>query len=305
MHTGDEAFGRRMLDVVLRMIEHWERHRTREGLIADLHTLFLDWGSHLYSYGAGSRGPTGALTAMNAYYLGTLKSATAMAGFLGRNTTARELGEIYEEVRRSMRRDLFDPGVGLFRDGAGHPGPEANYSQTANALAVLYGAATEGRERTILTKAFDPPPELEIIPANAHFVRQAGEALFETGCDELAVRWLRAGFGPMLAKGPGTLWETFHIHASLCQATGAGVAYLMARYLAGLYPAEPGYRVIGLDPHPAGPDSLRARLTTPFGPVNVAWERHGDDLDCRLDLPEALQTRPIRAGSKVRLKSEK
>ena len=299
MHTGDEDFARQMLEVILRMIAHWEKYRTRDGLIADLHTVFVDWGSHIYSYARRSEGPTGALTAMNAYYHGVLIRTVEMAKYLGQDKVASELRGIASEIRNSMIEHLYDRRIGLFRDGIGEPLAESNFSQTANILAVLHGAAPEGEAKVIMTRAFTPS-DLQMIPANAFFALHAGAALFESGCDELALSQLRR-FGRMIDEGPGTLWETWEPYASQCQSSGAAPAYLFARYLAGIYPAEPGYRAIGIDPHPADLDNLQATLSTPHGLINVRWTKTENGLDYRLDLPPILRKRPILKNPSVRI----
>ena len=182
-----------------------------------------------------------------------------------------------------------------------NPPAERSFSQPANALAVMYGAAPAGREQAILRRAFDPPEGIEIIPTNALFAWKACEAMFEAGLDETAVRLMRDRFGAMLEAGSDTLWETWSPHASHCQGTGAGPAYLLCRYLAGVYPAEPGYGAIGIDPHPAGLDHLRSVLNTPFGRIDVHWQRDGDEIRYRLALPETLRDRSITKPNWVRL----
>jgi hypothetical protein len=304
MHTGDAGLARRLLAAILRMVAHWERHRTRQGLIVDLHTLFVDWGSHIYSYAFSwsqdPMPPTGALTTMNAYYLLALTRAADMTAFLGRPRDQQRLTDLAGEVRAAMRAHLFDAGLGMFRDGAWNAQAEQNVSQTANALAVWAGAAPDGLGAQVLARAFAPHPAVT-IRANAHFAVQTGEALFSAGCDELGLRWLRDGFGPMVAAGSETLWETWEPHASHCQGTGSGVVYLFGRYLAGLYPVEPGYAAIGIDPHPASLGRLEARLATPHGLVGVAWRREDGRLHCQMNLPEGWRDRPIRPGADIDL----
>ncbi len=292
MHTGNERFAEDMLKIIMKMIDHWERHRTKNNLITDLHTVFVDWGSHIYSYGRGSKGPTGALTTLNSYYLGVLKLTADLAEFLGKEKTASQLRAIYEQVRNAIWKQMFDPQLGLFRDGVGNPEAERNISQPANILAVLYGAAPRGKRAEILARAFTDDT-LGIIPANAHFVRQAGEALFEAGLGELALEWIRDGFGKMIDTGPGTLWETWEPYASLCQATGAGIGYLFSRYLAGLYPIEPGYRKIAIFPQPSGLKYVNANLLTPYGHITIRWQSKGEKIIYHLSLPKALQNNPI------------
>jgi len=293
MHTGDEALADRTFEAILKIIAHWQRHTNRHGLISNLHTVFVDWGSHIYSYGRGCKGSTGALTTMNAYYLGSLKAAAKMAEFLGRDKEALRLWDTADSVQCTITQQMYDSSCGLFRDGVGEALAESNVSQTANALAVLFGAAPDGQEKEIMTRAFGLDRPANIIPANAFFSDQSASAMFESGCDKLALNWLRDGFGRMLDIGPGTLWETWQPYASLCQATGAAPIYLFARYLTGIYPAKPGYAEIGIDPHPADLDHLNATIRTPMGQIKAQWRRTGEKLKYRLHLPNQLQNRPI------------
>ncbi len=299
MHTGDEQFAEETFKIILRMVEHWERHRGDNELITDLHTVFVDWGSHIYSYGRGCSGPTGALTTLNAYYLGVLKKTAETADFLNRKKDADYLRSIASSIRDTMRKKLYNPDFGLFRDGTGNKTAESNYSQTANVLAVMFGASPRGEEAAILTRAFSKNNKIDIIPANAFFVVQVGEAMFENGCDELAIKWIGEGFGRMVEHGPGTLWETWAPHASVCQGTGAGPAYIFSRYLAGLYPAKPGYSEIGIDPHPGNLDHLNTILFTPHGKVGIQWERKNNRLKYNLQIPPGWHNRPVIANSIV------
>ena len=294
MHTGDEELAHRLLDTAGRMIGHWERHRTRDGLVANVDTLFVDWGSHLHSYGSRARGePNGALTTMNCYYHGALLKAAEMAHFLGREREAEEYRSFAGALREAINAHLFDAKEGMYRDGVDNPLAEKLYSQTANALAVKFEVAPAERRREIMKNAFSERTDIRILPASAHFSRQAASALFEAGCDDLALGWLKRGFGRMLDAGATTFWEVWEEDASQCQGTGSSPLYLFARYLAGVYPLEPGYRRIGVDPHPSGLGRLGAKLTTPKGLAEVEWRRTGEGLDYTLKLPETLRDAPV------------
>ena len=302
MYTGDYELGARTFRATLKILDFWAQHKNRHGLISDLHTVFIDWGSHIYSYGRGSQGKTGALTALNAYYLGVLKAAARMAHYLGEKREEEMLGAAAVSLRLAMIDQMYDPEIDLFRDGSGNRAAENNISQTANALAVLFGASPERCERNIIEAAFGPNKFSGIIPANAHFVWQAGQAMFEAGCDRLALSWITDGFGPMLDNSAGTLWETWQPLASLCHATGAGIAFLLSRYLVGIYPVEPGFGAIGFSPCVAGLDHLEADVSTPVGLIGVRWRRNGSQLKGNIVLPPELAGRRIEAPDWVKVK---
>ena len=68
-------------------------------------------------------------------------------------------------------------------------------------------------------------------------------------------------------------------------ALGA-VADWMHRSLAGLAPAEPGYRKLLVKPHPGGGlDWAEARHETPYGEAAVRWDRTGQEFTLDVTVP--------------------
>jgi alpha-L-rhamnosidase len=68
-------------------------------------------------------------------------------------------------------------------------------------------------------------------------------------------------------------------------AFGAVVDWLH-RTVAGLKPAEPGYRRISFEPRPGGGIThASARHQTPYGPAEIAWQLNGDELEVRVEVP--------------------
>jgi alpha-L-rhamnosidase len=72
-------------------------------------------------------------------------------------------------------------------------------------------------------------------------------------------------------------------------ALGA-VADFLHRVVAGLAPAEPGYRTILVRPRPGGGLSTAgARLTTGLGDIAVAWRREGEALRVDVTVPRGAR----------------
>jgi hypothetical protein len=301
MHTGDETFGRQMLQVNLRMIQHWENCLNSDGLLSDIGTVFVDWGYCEYSYRRGENNSLGILTAINGYYLGVLRSTAKMATFLGENEIALKLQVKADRTASAMRKHLYNKKLGLFIDGIGDALAEKTVSVPANCLAVQYGAAPKGEEETILKRIFSPISDMRFIPSNALFAPKAAEALFENRCEQIAINWFREKYGEMLNFGSDTFWETFQPHASYCQATGCGPAYIFSRYLVGIYPLEPGFRTIAIEPHPGNIRNLKARLTTPFGVIKISWQLDGENINYELLLPPALKKTTIKHSDRINL----
>ncbi|MET1004537.1 MAG: alpha-L-rhamnosidase C-terminal domain-containing protein, partial [Propionibacteriaceae bacterium] len=80
-------------------------------------------------------------------------------------------------------------------------------------------------------------------------------------------------------------------------ALGA-VADWMHRTVAGLSPAEPGYRRVRVAPQPGGDLTwAKTSLQTPQGEVSVGWELDGSELAVTVTLPEGVEAEVVLPGS--------
>ncbi len=295
LQTGDRGFAAAILPVLTRTQRHWEKHLGQRLMIADLHTVFVDWGSEIYSYKHSWTGkpmpPTGILTSMNAYYLLALRRIADMAGAAGENALARKLQHQAAVLEGTMRQHLYDPSIGLFRDGLDNPLAERTCSQTANILAAWAGIEVPGGIPKMLERAFGEQALPDIIPANAQFSYQTLSALYLHHCDGLAERWMQTGFGLMLEHGYTTLGEKWlgQENRSICQGSGSAIAACTARYILGVYPAEPGYGKIGFSPHPGSLSRASGRIFTPLGPIDAEWRKEPSGLTGRIKLSPGLQ----------------
>ena len=82
-------------------------------------------------------------------------------------------------------------------------------------------------------------------------------------------------------------------------ALGA-VADFLHRVVAGLAPAEPGYRKLLIRPRPGGGlTEAEATLRTPHGDASVRWQRQGDRLVVDIVVPVGSTARVELPGSEV------
>ena len=90
-------------------------------------------------------------------------------------------------------------------------------------------------------------------------------------------------------------------------ALGA-VADWLHRSVAGLAPAEPGYRRLRVRPLPGpGLDHATARHDTPYGPAEAGWRRDGDEIvvhavvptgaTATVELPDGRPAFEVASGS--------
>jgi alpha-L-rhamnosidase len=112
----------------------------------------------------------------------------------------------------------------------------------------------------------------------------------------------------MVDRGATTVWEEWEgvdsrgvPHASLNHYSKGAVATFLHRYVAGLRPAQPGYRAFEVRPRPGGGISwARARHISPFGPIEVSWRLKGRSLELDLLVPPGTTATVILPGQPPR-----
>jgi alpha-L-rhamnosidase len=108
----------------------------------------------------------------------------------------------------------------------------------------------------------------------------------------------------MIDRGATTTWELWEgvdghgvPHASLNHYSKGAVATFLHRYVAGLRPAEPGYRAFEVRPRPGGGITwATGRHVSPFGPIEVSWRLDGRSMDLDLLVPPGTTATVILPG---------
>ena len=95
----------------------------------------------------------------------------------------------------------------------------------------------------------------------------------------------------MLRQGATSFWETRHGEAdfagagSLCHGWSAIPAYFYGAYVLGVRPVEPGFAAFTIHPVRSSLQEARGTVPTPYGDIEVAWERGGAACRCQVIYP--------------------
>jgi alpha-L-rhamnosidase len=279
--SGDLATIEAIMPAIQKALAWFERLTDDTGLLADLpYWHFMDWA------GVGREGYASALNAqlVGSYRAGAqlceaLGMMRASARYEGRaSKAAAALHDLHWDDRRQVYCDMVDP-ITLEQD--------LRVSQHGQGAIALWADIPSHRIGPALDRICDshrltftaaPPiantgetldPEEGVVLANTFYSHFVYEALAKHGRVSDALELMRARFGPMLARGATTLWESFEPTASLCHAFSASPTWQLSRHVLGVYPLLPGYEAIGICPNLAGLDHARGVFPTPKGPVSV------------------------------------
>jgi len=308
--SGDLGTVEAIFPAIQRALGWFDRLRAQNpsGLVADMpYWHFMDWA------GVGRHGEACAL---NAQLAGCLAAAAEIADALSYGRAAGRYRADAAAVRAALDRRHWDERRGVYVDcvdpatGAQEP----RVSQHANAAMILWGGAPEARWPRMIERIADPArlaftaappivPEGErldpregVVLANTFYSHFVQAAFVEAGRVDLVLELVRDRYGPMLARGARTLWESFDPTASLCHGFSATPTYQLTTGVCGLSPAEDGFAALSFAPDLADLDRASARLRTVRGDVEVELRRTDRGFDARLSVPDgmAVRARPPR-----------
>ncbi|GAA2212647.1 glycoside hydrolase family 78 protein [Nonomuraea monospora] len=228
-----------------------------------------------------------------AYHAWTAPVLAETAALLGHDADAARYAELAERVRAAFRREFVTPSGRLACD-----------TQTAYALALTADLLDGPEQRERAGRRL-----VELVAADDHRIGTGFvgtplicDALCSVGAYDTAYKLLTQRACPSwlypVTMGATTIWERWdsmlpdgsvnpgEMTSFNHYALGA-VADWMHRTVAGLAPAEPGYRKLLVRPRPGGGlTHARATHLTPYGEAEVAWRLDGERLSVTVQVPQ-------------------
>jgi alpha-L-rhamnosidase len=227
-----------------------------------------------------------------AYLARSLRHVSDAASLLGEDTDAAAYAALAERSRAAFVAEYVTPAGRMMSD-----------APTAYALALEFDLVTDPGVRDALAErlaalvreggyrigtGFVGTPLVADALTRAGRLAAAERLLLQTECPS----WLYP-----VTMGATTVWERWdsllpdgsvnpgEMTSFNHYALGA-VADWLHRSVAGLAPAEPGYRRLRIAPRPlAALEHASARHVTPYGEASVSWRRQGDDVVVTAEVP--------------------
>jgi alpha-L-rhamnosidase len=297
--TGDQATIETILPSILKALAWFERLFDAHGLVANMpHWHFMDWAG---------LGREGEACALNAQLSGAYDVAAGLCAALGWEREASRLRGLAKRIAASLNDRHWDERRGVWVDvvdpRSGKQEPKV--SQHANAAMALWCAPPKDRVRRALDRITDSKrltftkaapivptgdpldPEHGVVLANTFYAHFVYEALCAHGRLSEALRMMRERFGPMLARGASTLWESFEPTASLCHGFSASPTWQLSRRVLGVNAGAPGFTAIEVSPDIADLDHAEGVVPTSGGDIEVKLRRDGTGFVAQVRAPVA------------------
>ena len=200
-----------------------------------------------------------------------------MADVLGRSADADRYRRLAEEIKQAFNTRYLDRSAGIYRTER-----NVGYRQTSNAMALDYGLVPPEMVAQVVSNLVADVRKRDNHLGTGSFGTAALlPALSDNGQAELAYaiasQTTYPSWGWWLANGATTTWEQWKLQVrSRNHAFLGSVDDWFYKYLAGMRPAEPGYKKVTIRPcFPSGLSWVKSAIETPYGQVSVDWKRTG------------------------------
>jgi alpha-L-rhamnosidase len=238
------------------------------------------------------------------YFARSAEILSRSAALLGDDASAKRYGDLAARVRQAFA-DNYATSAGRVLSDA----------QTVYALAIAWSLLPAPEQRAGAGRRLADLVRLSGYTISTGFVGTPLilDALSETGHTDVAYRLLFQDASPSwlyaVSMGATTVWERWDSMlpdgsinpgemTSFNHYAFGAVADYLHRTVAGLAPAEPGYRSITVKPQPGRAlTSASAKQVTPYGTAEVAWRRQGGRFTLQVSVPQGATAQVFVPGT--------
>jgi hypothetical protein len=205
---------------------------------------------------------------VNAFYYRNLREMSDIAKALGKNDDSKAFLERSKVIYAAFQKVFFDKDTGLYVDGVG----SKHSSLHANTAALAFGLVPEKCVPKVIAFL-----EKKGMACSVYFAQYLLDAFCEYGRGDLAVKLMSAkgerSWVGMIDFGSTISLEAWSLKAKpnldLNHAWGAVPLNIIARYVLGITPLEPGFKKISIRPQLGGLKYVKGSVPTVAGKVTV------------------------------------
>ena len=303
MRQPDTAVVTRSLPGVRAVLDWYAPYVRETGLVGPAPGWpFIDWTPQLNGMGQrNGRGPDSCVITL--MYYGALREAADLEGSLGAaDLRTQDLSQA-ERVKRGLESACWDAARGLYADTPA----KAEFSQHANALAVIYDVVPTEQQAAVLEKLLSPSGGIDapegVIGTTYYFSFYLAQALDHAGMADRYLSLLQT-WRRLLVQNFTTWPEQPDPSRSDSHAWSAHPTSGLLTYVAGIQPSAPGFATVRVAPHLGPLKKLDAAVVHPRGLIETQYTLRNDHLNAVVTLPPGLtgefawngRSRPLHGG---------
>ncbi len=254
---------------------------------------FVDWNKE-YPSGVPPQEPDGQSSTLSLQFAVALREAADLESDFGSAERAQHDRDLARQIVQAVRRTCWVSSRRLFADTPA----QRHFSQHANIFAVLADALPPAEQRALLETVLADP---KLTQCSYYFRYYLFRAMKKTGLADDYLKQLEP-WRKMLDLGLTTWAETPEPTRSDCHAWSAHPNFDLLATVAGIEPAEPGFRAVALQPHLGPLRHLKASVPLPQGEISAEYRRSGQQLVADVTLPNTLHGWLLWNGQRARLR---
>jgi hypothetical protein len=225
----------------------------------------------------GMEGGSSILTMQLAY---SLDRAAELYNSYGQKAEAEKYSSISVRLKKAVYNTCWDQSRGYLADTK----DKKEFSMHAQIFAVLTNTIPENQQRAFTEKFMN---DKSLIQPTMYFRAYLSEALKKTGLSDKYVGTLGL-LEDMIAKGLTTFAENPDPARSDCHAWSASPNYSMLSLVAGIAPAEPGFKSVSIKPAFGSMTFMKGSYPHPQGNILFDLRKNGNSVIGTVILPEGL-----------------
>jgi hypothetical protein len=304
MYREDENFLKQFLPGMEGVLDWFERRIDSTGMLGPLEWFnFADWtDGFLVGVSPGADLGHSALVSLN--YVYALTRAAELFEYFGKNIQAQIYRAHAERTRQAVYKLCYNQDRKLLADIPVSESfqlehyPSGVYSQHTNIWAILCDAVPRAEQEALMQQILS---DTTLTQTTIYFRFYLFQALQKLGMGDYYTQELDP-WKEMLDKGLTTFEEGDYEERSDCHAWSASPLYDFLATLAGITPAEPGFKSVSIAPALGDLEDIQAKMPHPYGLIELRLQRKGKKgIKGNIILPEGLYGTFKWGGQQVHL----
>jgi alpha-L-rhamnosidase len=302
MYRPDSEFIKEKISGTRQILDFFKKYQQSDGSLKNVpYWNFTDWVADRSGWvrGIAPIGNNGNSSVLDMQLLLAYQSAAELEAKLGMEAYAQLYQKRSDQLAQTIHDKYWDEAKGMFADT-----PEKNnYSQHANALAILAGLIS-GKEAVQL--ANNLISDNSLAPASIYFKYYLHMALIKAGLGEYYLEWLDK-WRENIALGMTTWAENYDVNGSRsdCHAWGSSPNIELFRTVLGIDTDAPGFTKVKIEPRLGVLQKANGEIPHPQGKIAVHYEMKNGKWEIEIHLPGRLtgvliwksRRHPLKAGA--------
>ena len=300
MYRNDAAFVKEKLSGTRDVLAFFAKYQHADGSLKNLpYWRFADWvGTKGWDFGQPPQDADGNSAILDMQLLWTLQQAAEMESKLGLSVYAQMYLANAARLKATIQRKYWNAAKGFYADTK----DKQSYSQHANALAILSGAA--GSNTASLAKRLET--DTSLVKCTIYFKYYLHQALVKGGRGDDYLNWLGV-WRDNINMGMTTWGEISDLEhtRSDCHGWGASPNIEFFRTVLGIDSYAPGFRRVKVEPHLGDLKLASGEIPHPNGAIAVDYAFKGGKWAIHVNLPQKTdgvfiwkgKSYPLKAGN--------